>query len=925
MKKKLSFGIPTVFATILFFSSPLTSLALQNTNQNYPLSSGVTYKQYTYNNTYTNSINHLSINLSDPYTKLAVGLPSPINDIETTTKTANEHTREGNRVVGAVNASFFETNSESDMRYMPLYLISQNNEIVNGGVISDSSSNYVSQPIAFGITEDGNADIENFDFDIKADYNGQSFELTGLNRQRQEKEAIIFTPQNIRTTTDSNKYGMEIVVETASPVTSNYFGQVLEGKVTHIRPYGSVETVQIPKNGFVLSINSADWLNKFENIQLNENIKLSFDINNKWKNSQFMVASGPMLLLDGKPYITMDTSNYRATELAPRSAIAISKDKKTVNLITVDGRLGSFSKGMSLTQFANYLAELGFDRAINLDGGGSTTMGIRKYGSNTVVLANRPSDGYERSVSAILEAISTAPTGAGSQLSASRDQLGTLLIGATVNLRVNYLLDQYYNPVTFNSTNFQVTSDSNIISSTGLNYTGVKAGTDRVLLSYGNAKQTFPVTVVDAPSSLTITSSSTNIEPNGSLTFKALAKDAVGNNLIYSPSQLKWSVEGSLGTISSTGVFKSNGKIGKGKVIAQLGTKVVSKEFEVKSLFEGASYLISSLETTNGWITSQVKSTASLQVSQSPNPTKHGKGSLMLSYNMTGNSDGTAAVYLNRTTSISMPGSPIKMGVWVFGDGNENWLRGRILDGDGIAHTISFTEIDGLNWTGWRYVEASIPSTVTGPIKLDGIYIAQPDVKKQSKGTLYFDKLQAIYTTAYQEPLFNDVSVKHAYVNEIRYLVDREYINGYFDGYFKPEATISRAHAAVLLSRALTLDTTNVTNPNFSDVDISHPYYNEIAAVAQADIVGGKGDGKFDPEGTLTRAQMAAILVTAYNLEGTGSVRFPDVSSEYWAFDSINTLAYNKVTTGYPDGMFKPGLAVSRMHFSVFLYRSINK
>lgn len=919
MKKNYQLLISSLIVVFALFLIPQSSLAFQNMTQNYPLSSGVSYKQYTYTNLYTNSINHLSVNLADPYTKLAVGLPSPINKLTTTTNLANQHTAEKNRVVGAVNASFFETTNN-----MPLYLISQSNKIVNGGVISDSSSNYVSKPIAFGVTADGTADIENFDFDIIAEYKGQPFELTGLNRERQKNESIIYTPQHLKATTESNEFGMEFVVETSSPISSNYFGQVLEGKVTYIRPYNSRESVSIPKNGFVLSINGTEWINRFKNIQLNETIKLTFDINNKWKNSQFMMASGPMLLLDGKPYITMDTSNSRATELAPRSAIAISKDKKTVSLITVDGRLGSFSKGMSLTQFANYLEKLGFDRAINLDGGGSTTMGIRKYGSNTVVLANRPSDGAERRVSATLEAISTAPTSAASQISVSRDQIGTLLVGATVNLKVNYVLDIFYNPVPFNLADVKVTSNSPIISSTGLTFKGEKTGTDQVNVTYGNAIQSFPITVVDAPETLTISSSSFTFEPNASGTFQATAKDANGKNLIYSPSQLKWSIEGNIGTVSPTGQFKSNGTVGKGKVVVQLGTKVVRKEIEVKLAYEGDSYLISSLETTNGWSTSNVQASSAIKLAQSPEPTKLGSSSIKLSYDMTGNTSGTAAVYLNRTSSLNMPGSPMKIGVWVFGDGHENWLRGRILGNDGTTHTISFTSIDELNWSGWKYVEAPIPSTVSSPIQLASLYIAQPTLNKQSKGVLYFDKLQAIYSTTYQEDLFNDISTKHSYIQEISYLVDRGNINGYLDGFFKPENTISRAHAALLLSRALKLNLSDVKNPNFSDVDPSHPYYKEIAAVAQAHIVGGK-DGAFHPSGSLTRAQMAAILVKAYRLEGTGTVQFKDVSSNHWAYEPIRTLAFNQITTGYLDGTFKPNLAVSRMHFSVFLYRSITK
>ena len=130
---------------------------------------------------------------------------------------------------------------------------------------------------------------------------------------------------------------------------------------------------------------------------------------------------------------------------------------KTEDLITVDGRLNS-SAGMNLSQFADYLVSLGVERAINLDGGGSTTMGIRKYGSNTVVLANNPSGGSQRRVSAIIEAISTGATGTPTHFKVTRDKVGSLLIGTTVKLTPNYVLDEHYNPLGVNAADFTVTS-----------------------------------------------------------------------------------------------------------------------------------------------------------------------------------------------------------------------------------------------------------------------------------------------------------------------------------------------------------------------------------------------------------------------------------------------------------------------------------
>ena len=130
---------------------------------------------------------------------------------------------------------------------------------------------------------------------------------------------------------------------------------------------------------------------------------------------------------------------------------------------------------------------------------------------------------------------------------------------------------------------------------------------------------------------------------------------------------------------------------------------------------------------------------------------------------------------------------------------------------------------------------------------------------------------------------FSDITSTNSYITEINFLTTNGYITGYGDGTFGPDNNLSREHAAVLISRAKKLDLNNVTNPNFTDVPTTHPYYREIAAVANSGIVSGKGDGTYAPDGELTRAQMAKILVNAYDLTETDTTKFIDVSADHWA------------------------------------------
>ena len=76
----------------------------------------------------------------------------------------------------------------------------------------------------------------------------------------------------------------------------------------------------------------------------------------------------------------------------PRTSIGLTADGRVL-LVVVDGRQSS-SVGMSLLELAQFfVGKLGAESAINLDGGGSSTMAVRG------ALENHPGDGFERAVS----------------------------------------------------------------------------------------------------------------------------------------------------------------------------------------------------------------------------------------------------------------------------------------------------------------------------------------------------------------------------------------------------------------------------------------------------------------------------------------------------------------------------------------------
>ncbi len=170
---------------------------------------------------------------------------------------------------------------------------------------------------------------------------------------------------------------------------------------------------------------------------------------------------------------------------------------------------------------------------------------------------------------------------------------------------------------------------------------------------------------------------------------------------------------------------------------------------------------------------------------------------------------------------------------------------------------------------------------------------------------------------------FKDVPSNHSAKKEIDYLVSQGIIKGYNDGTFRPYNHVTNAQVATMLVRALKLNTNGRPNPSFTDVFSTNPAFKEIATAVDVGIF-PKGK-TFYPNASISREAMARALVNAFKLQGSEGIYFTDVSDSYWAYPYISTLAANQITTGYPDGSFKPKNVVTRSQFSAFVARSLSE
>ncbi|WP_085990996.1 S-layer homology domain-containing protein [Oceanobacillus senegalensis] len=159
---------------------------------------------------------------------------------------------------------------------------------------------------------------------------------------------------------------------------------------------------------------------------------------------------------------------------------------------------------------------------------------------------------------------------------------------------------------------------------------------------------------------------------------------------------------------------------------------------------------------------------------------------------------------------------------------------------------------------------------------------------------------------------------------EIIYLHEEEVVNGLPDGTFGVSDHIRRADAALMLARAKHLDTENVASPSsFPDVKEDAYYFKAVQAAVDAGYLNGYPDGTFGPNDTLTRAQMAKIIAVAFDYTEVNGSYFDDISGN-WAKKYINAIAANGISNGTDSGGFEPANNISRAGFSVMLARGMN-
>ncbi|MBQ3378439.1 MAG: S-layer homology domain-containing protein [Clostridia bacterium] len=172
---------------------------------------------------------------------------------------------------------------------------------------------------------------------------------------------------------------------------------------------------------------------------------------------------------------------------------------------------------------------------------------------------------------------------------------------------------------------------------------------------------------------------------------------------------------------------------------------------------------------------------------------------------------------------------------------------------------------------------------------------------------------------------FGDVSASDYYCDAVNWAVDMGITTGVSDTMFAPGETCTRAQMVSFLWRAVGKPKAGSNAPVFSDVSKSDYYYTAVMWAAGHGITLGASDGRFDPDGSCTRAQAVSFIYRAMGEPKAGAkASFSDVSAGAYYYNAVMWASGEGVTVGTSKNTFSPDKVCTRAEIITFLYRSYN-
>lgn len=646
----------------------------------------------------------------------------------------------GNRVIAGINGDFYEISGNATGVPNGLFM-------GEGRILNSEVSSY-----AFGLKADGSSIYGTPQLTKTVTISGTAAPLTHINRYRSDNQLVLYTTDYYTSTMTGND-GDEVVLEIVGGEVKH--GSILQLKVEAVRQNQGNSPLEEGKA--VLSA-SGSARSLLEGLNPGDEISAEFALSDEWSDVQVAIGGMGPLIKDG-----VVQNGVGPAGVHPRTAIGTKADGSIV-MFEIDGRQPGFSEGVETEELAAMLADLGVVQAMNLDGGGSSTLVAKLPGESAVKVMNTPSDGGERKTGNSLLLVNKAPELGSAASLAVRPGAERILAGSSFPFSAKGI-DANGHPAAVNGAlAWEVEAALGSVTADGWFTAGEKAAEGSIHVQAGGVAGSAAIEVVDKLTALAFPDESKTYESGAVETLKAIATRD-GQVIQASNDSFKWRVEGDIGAIDERGVFtatESNGQSGRiivsyGDLEAVMNVSVGIPPVILEDFENGLSAYMSAGAAFN-----------QVDIAEESNPdfVRFGDTALKLSYDFTGKT-GTSGAYLQAKSvddRIQVPGYPQKIGMWVYGDGKTHWLRMQMRDGNNAAIPLDFTDqVTGVNWTGWKYVEAAVPTGKSEPFTIDmPVRYMETNNAKKDSGVIYVDQIRAIYgSTAGEDiepPVLKDIA-----------------------------------------------------------------------------------------------------------------------------------------------------------------------
>ncbi|MDO4581007.1 MAG: phosphodiester glycosidase family protein [Bacillota bacterium] len=822
----------------------------------------------------------------------------------------NVMAEQGYTVIAALNGDYFNISSG-----VPLGVVMYEGEII--------SSEHSSLP-ALGFKADGSAVIAKPGFSYTLSLpGGGSLAIDNINKELSVNAGLVaYTAEYA----DSDKAAIEHSYARLRVSGGRIaYGETLSAEVIAVG--SSSSAVAVGSNELLLSIAASGSAQKnaaLLALSTGDRVSLTVNGGSAFSGVQFAVGSAALLLDNG---VSVATDSAGAQ---PQTAVGVKRNGDIV-FYTADGRQSEHSHGLTLTQLAARLAELGCVDAVALDGGGSTFLAVLYpgYSLGTVNAVNQPSGGSLRSCGDYIFLVNTARATNVYQRLFIYPYNVTLLAGATQAFEAKGADANYY-PLTLSGTPSFSADGVGSVDEAGLLTAAATAGSGTVTARHGAYSATAQVQVITAPHSISLyragessaVGSAISVNGGESIDFNAAAvynKRAV----VAQDKCFNWSVSGNIGSVNADGLFTANSALlkGSGTLTAAAGgvsvsvTINVSSDSDIIDNFEYSAALFGSGEGI------------SAAVNSDKYYVRYGDGSAAISYDFGLN----GALRLPMSCEISSRGDYISL--WLYGDGSGNKMSLEFTLLDGNTQVVDAAMLDV---SGWMGVPLPIPDNAasisalllsgggSGRIYIDQLKYSADHLIDATPPTISWQlRSGGVYRATVYDAAEGAVAAAQISVRYDGALVAFAYDAG------SGELTVSipedgAAHKLTVIAA----DSSGNLNSSFIEIAPSAAVVNPFLDMQdhwatdntlylyQHSIVSGiptAGGLTYQPYANMTRAQFAQIIA---NYLGVDTAAYADTALPFTDAAAIPSWALNAVKAMYAEGVTQGTLSGGRLYFN---------